>query len=41
MPSFQAILVYSAFGKYRFLSENDTLTDAVTGIELTLSDIFS
>ena len=41
MPSFQAISVYSAFGIYRFFSENDTLTDAVTGIELTLSDIFS
>ncbi|MVM38720.1 Uma2 family endonuclease [Spirosoma sp. HMF3257] len=41
MPSFQAISVYSAFGKYRFFSENDTLTDALTGIELSLSDIFS
>ncbi|QDK77954.1 Uma2 family endonuclease [Spirosoma sp. KCTC 42546] len=41
MPSFQAISVYSAFGKYRFFSENDTLTDALTGIELNLSEIFS
>lgn len=41
MPSFQAISVYSAFGKYRFFSENDTLTDALTGIALPLSEIFA
>ncbi len=40
MPSFQAISVYSAFGKYRFFSENDTLTDPTTGIELSLSEVF-
>ncbi|AQG80427.1 Uma2 family endonuclease [Spirosoma montaniterrae] len=40
MPSFQAISVYSSFGKYRFYSETDTLTDAATGIELQLSEIF-
>ncbi|GAB4021871.1 Uma2 family endonuclease [Spirosoma koreense] len=40
MPSFQAISVYSSFGKYRFFSENDTLTDAVTGIELGVKEIF-
>lgn len=41
MPSFQAISVYSEFGKYRFFSEKDTLIDSVTGIELALSEIFS
>ncbi len=41
MPAFQAISVYSAYGKYRFFSENDTLTDAATGIDLNLSEIFS
>jgi Uma2 family endonuclease len=41
MPSFQAISVYAEFGKYRFFSENDTLTDPTTGIELALTDIFS
>lgn len=40
MPGFQAISVYSAFGKYRFFSQNDTLTDSVTGIELVISEIF-
>lgn len=40
MRSFQAISVYSAFGNYRFF-KTDTLTDPVTGIELTLSEIFS
>ncbi|MCY7358543.1 MAG: Uma2 family endonuclease [Rudanella sp.] len=41
MPSFQAVSVYSAFGKYRFFSENETLTDSNTGIQLALADIFS
>jgi Uma2 family endonuclease len=41
IPSFQAISVYSEFGKYRFFSENDTLTDAATGIEIALNDIFA
>lgn len=40
MPSFQAVSVYSEFGKYRFFSENDTLTDSVTGIELALKEMF-
>jgi Uma2 family endonuclease len=41
MPSFQAVLVYSAVGKYRFFTEHDTLTDAATGIELPLADVFA
>lgn len=41
MPSFQAISVYSAFGKYRFFSETELLNDPVTGIELSLTDVFS
>lgn len=41
MPSFQAISVYSSFGKYRFFTENDTLTDSVTGIGLELNEMFS
>ena len=40
MPSFQAISVYSAFGKYRFFSDNETLTDPTTGIEVSLSEVF-
>ena len=40
MPSLQAIAVYSAYGKYRFFSENDTMIDPLTGIELQLNDIF-
>lgn len=41
MPSFQAISVYSAFGKYQFFSETNTLTDPITGIELPVSEIFA
>ena len=41
MPSFQAISVYSAYGKYRFFSEQDTLMDQATGIELNVGEIFS
>lgn len=41
MPSFQAVSVYSAFGKYQFFSETDTLTDRITGIELPVSEVFS
>lgn len=41
MLSFQAISVYSSFDKYRFFSENDTLTDSATGIELALSELFA
>ena len=41
MPSFQAISVYSEFGKYRFFSANDTLVDPATAIEVALSDIFA
>ena len=41
MPSFQAVAVYTEFGKYRFFSENDTLIDSVTNIEIVLSDIFA
>lgn len=41
MPSFQAISVYSSFGKYQFFSGNDTLTDALTGIEIPLNEIFA
>ena len=41
MPSFQAISVYSAFGKYHFFREDETLVDAATGIEMPLNEIFS
>lgn len=40
MPSFQAISVYSAIGKYAFFPDSATLTDVVTGIELPLADVF-
>ncbi|MGM9507078.1 Uma2 family endonuclease [Larkinella sp. GY13] len=41
LPSFKAISVYSAIGKYQFFTDNTTLTDPVTGIELPLNDIFA
>lgn len=41
MPSLQAIAVYSSIGKYQFYSENATLTDPATGIELIVGEIFS
>lgn len=41
MPSFKAISVYSAFGKYQFYTEDTTLADGSTGIELPLQDVFS
>ena len=41
MPSLQAIAVYSAIGKYQFFTDTTTLADPTTGIELTLSEIFS
>jgi Uma2 family endonuclease len=41
MPSFQAISVYSAIGKYEFFNSEMTLIDKVTGIELSLKEIFS
>ena len=40
MPSFQAVSVYSAIGKYRFFSEHETLTDAVSGMEIPLNEVF-
>lgn len=40
MSSFQAISVYSEFGKYHFFSKTDTLFDSVTGIELALNEVF-
>lgn len=40
MPSFQAISVYSEFGKYRFFSGNDTVVDATSGVEVKLEEIF-
>ncbi len=40
MPSFQAISVYSGVGKYQFVSEDKTLLDPATGIELSLSEVF-
>ncbi len=41
MPSFQAISVYSAIGKYEFFTSEMTLIDKATGIELSLKEIFS
>ena len=40
MPAFQAISVYSSFEKYTFFTADMTLTDPVTGIEITLSEVF-
>lgn len=40
LPIFQAISVYSAVGKYHFFTEDKTLTDPITGIELSLSEVF-
>lgn len=40
MPSLQAIAVYSAIGKYQFFSEEATLADPVTGVELLVNEVF-
>jgi Uma2 family endonuclease len=40
MPSFQAISVYSAIGKYQFFNAEMTLIDKTTNIELSLVEIF-
>ena len=40
LPGFQAISVYSQIGIYAFFKTTDILTDAVTNIELPLSEIF-
>lgn len=40
MPSFQAIAVYSAIGKYQFYTADATLIDTATGIELPLAEVF-
>ncbi|WP_345239859.1 Uma2 family endonuclease [Nibrella saemangeumensis] len=40
LPSFQAISVYSAIGKYQFFTEDSTLFDSVTGIEIPLNTVF-
>ncbi len=41
MPSFQAISVYSAIGKYQFFNADMILIDKTTNIELPLAEIFS
>ncbi|MGA0559783.1 Uma2 family endonuclease [Larkinella sp. VNQ87] len=41
LPSFKAISVYSAIGKYQFFTDETTLTDPLTGIELSLSEVFA
>lgn len=40
IPSFKAISVYSAPGAYKFFQHDTTLTDAATGIELALHEVF-
>lgn len=40
IPSLQAVAVYSSIGKYQFFTNEKTLSDTVTGVELPLSDIF-
>ena len=40
MPSFQAISVYSAIGKYQFFNHGMILVDNANNIELPLNDIF-
>jgi Uma2 family endonuclease len=40
IPSFKAISVYSAPGTYQFFMHDTTLTDAATGFELPLQEVF-
>ncbi len=40
LPALKAIVLYYEPGKYHFFSENDTLKDPSTGIELALGGIF-
>ena len=40
MPIFKAISVYSSLNQYKFFTDDTTLIDPTTGIELTLSEIF-
>ena len=40
MPKAQAVLVYSAPGRYEFFHDAETLTDPATGIELPLAPLF-
>jgi len=40
MPVFKAISVYSSPGQYKFFTDDTTLTDPVTNIELPLGEIF-
>ena len=40
MPKAQAVLVYSAPGRYEFFHDAETLTDPATGIELPLTPLF-
>ncbi len=41
MPGFRAISVYSSIDNYEFFTSDMTLLDPATGIELSLTDIFS
>lgn len=41
MPTLQAISVYSEKGKYQFFSEDMTLVDPITNIEVPLREIFA
>jgi Uma2 family endonuclease len=40
LPGLQAIAVYSGIGTYQFFVHTATLTDATTGIELVLNEVF-
>lgn len=40
IPSFQSISVYSAPGKYQFFMSGTTLSDPVTGFELSVDEVF-
>jgi len=41
MPIFQTISVYTSIRQFKFFTADTILTDPTTGIELTLSEIFS
>ncbi|GAB4029104.1 Uma2 family endonuclease [Spirosoma gilvum] len=41
MPIFKAISVYTSLNQYKFFTDDTTLTDPTTGIELVLNEIFA
>jgi Uma2 family endonuclease len=41
MPVFKAISVYSSLAQYKFFTDDTTLNDPTTGIELALNEVFA